>query len=80
MNIVDALSRAPADNGGVAVIVLGYTKSSLCCADEVGWAVKGVSGHVCTDGVTTVGRESESESELESEEGLLAEKRSMAET
>lgn len=43
VNTLDVFSTAPVDNGGVAVIVLGYTKSIICCG-EMGWAVEGVSG------------------------------------
>lgn len=40
------LSTAPADSGGVAVIVLGNRKScKLAIAGEMGCAVRGVSGN-----------------------------------
>lgn len=42
VNTLDELSTGPADRGGVAVIVLGYTKS--ICWGETGCAVNGVPG------------------------------------
>jgi hypothetical protein len=55
VNILEELSTGPAERGGVAVIVLGYTKA-ICCG-ETGCAVNGVSGYVGTKGVMILGFE-----------------------
>lgn len=44
-------SMAPADMGGVAVIVLGKMIVAACWAGDIGLALRGVSGRLAVKGV-----------------------------